>query len=172
MSQPASKGLSITETPQVFLNFQNFSVRAPVPHGTPKNYRRVHEVKVPTGKVKFFDAERGFGFIASDDGSQIFLHASALPEGAPAPKQGARVEFGVADGRKGPQALAVTFLDPLPSVARAHRKPADEMAVMVEDVIKLLDAVGNQLRNGRYPDKTSAAKTATVLRAIADSIEA
>jgi len=127
---------------------------------------------VPTGKVKFFDAERGFGFISTDDGDQVFLHASALPEGAPAPKQGARVEFGVADGRKGPQALAVKLLDPLPSVARAQRKPADEMAVMVEDVIKLLDAVGNQLRNGRYPDKNSATKTATVLRAIADSIEA
>ncbi|WP_435298474.1 cold-shock protein [Timonella sp. A28] len=127
---------------------------------------------MPTGKVKFFDAERGFGFIATDDGDQIFLHASALPEGSPAPKQGTRVEFGVADGRKGPQALSVRFIDPLPSVARAQRKPADEMAVVVEDVIKLLDAVGNQLRHGRYPDKQSAAKTASVLRAVADAIEA
>jgi len=135
-------------------------------------FQRVHEVNVPTGKVKFFDAERGFGFITTDEGDQIFLHASALPEGAPAPKPGARVEFGVADGRKGPQALSVTFTEPLPSVARAHRKPADEMAVVVEDVIKLLDSVGNQLRNGRYPDKGSATKTANVLRAIADAIEA
>lgn len=127
---------------------------------------------MPTGKVKFFDADKGFGFISTDDGDQIFLHASALPEGAPSPKQGARVEFGVADGRKGPQALSVKYLDPLPSVARAHRKPADEMAVVIEDVIKLLDGAGNQLRNGRYPDKNSGTKIATVLRAIADQLEA
>ncbi|WP_029068243.1 cold-shock protein [Jonesia quinghaiensis] len=127
---------------------------------------------MPTGKVKFFDAERGFGFIAGDDGNQVFLHSTALPADAPAPKQGARVEYGVADGRKGPQALSVRYLDPLPSVARAQRRPADEMAVVVEDVIKLLDSVGNQLRRGRYPDKAAASQTAHVLRAIADSLEA
>ncbi|ACV09685.1 cold-shock protein [Jonesia denitrificans] len=127
---------------------------------------------MPTGKVKFFDAERGFGFITGDDGHQVFLHTTALPTDAPAPKPGARVEYGVADGRKGPQALSVRYLDPPPSVVRATRKPADEMAVVVEDVIKLLDAVGNQLRRGRYPDKASATKTANVLRAIADSLEA
>ena len=127
---------------------------------------------MPTGKVKFFDAERGFGFIATDDGDQVFLHASALPQDAPAPKQGARVEFGVADGRKGPQALSVTYLDPAPAQARSFRKPAEDLAVMVEDVIGLLDSLGNQLRRGRYPDKATATKTAIVLRGIADSIEA
>ncbi|XBH23125.1 cold shock domain-containing protein [Jonesiaceae bacterium BS-20] len=127
---------------------------------------------MPTGKVKFFDAERGFGFITTDEGDQVFLHASALPQDAPAPKQGARVEFGVADGKKGPQALSVKYLDPLPSIARATRRPAEEVAVMVEDVIRLLDSLGNQLRRGRYPDKATASKTAIVLRGIADSIEA
>lgn len=131
-----------------------------------------HEVDVPTGNIKFYDAERGFGFIATDDGDQVFLHASALPQDAPAPKPGARVEFGVADGRKGPQALSVKYLDPIPSVARAQRKPAEELAVMVEDVIRLLDSLGNQLRRGRYPEKATASKTAIVLRGIADSIEA
>ncbi|PFG32212.1 cold-shock protein [Sanguibacter antarcticus] len=127
---------------------------------------------MPTGKVKFFDAERGFGFIASEDGEQVFLHASALPEGITAPKPGARVEFGVADGRKGPQALSVKMLDPVPSVAKAQRKPAEDMSIIIEDVIKLLDGVGNSLRRGRYPDKAAASKVATVLRAIADDIEA
>src|SRR5690606_40584228 len=87
--------------------------------------------------VKWFDAERGFGFIASEDGDEVFLHASALPAGVTAPRPGTRVEFGVAEGRRGPQALSVTVLDPLPSVAKAQHKTAEDMAVIIEDLIKL-----------------------------------
>ena len=127
---------------------------------------------MPTGKVKWFDIERGFGFIASDEGDEIFLHASALPAGVTAPKPGTKVEFGVADGRRGPQALSVKVLDPIPSVAKAARKPVDDMVVIVEDLIKVLDKVGNDLRRGRYPEKASGAKYAALLRAVADSFEA
>jgi len=127
---------------------------------------------VPTGKVKWFDTERGFGFIASDEGDEVFLHASALPAGVTAPKPGTRVDFGVADGRRGPQALSVKVLDPVPSVVKAHRKPVDDMAVIVEDLIKVLDNLGNGLRRGRYPEKGAATKIASLLRAVADDLEA
>lgn len=127
---------------------------------------------MPTGKVKWFDAERGFGFIASDEGDEVFLHASALPAGVASPKPGTKVDFGVADGRRGPQALSVKVLDPLPSVVKAQRKPADDMAVIVEDLIKVLDSVGNGLRRGRYPEKAKATQVATLLRAVADDLEA
>jgi CspA family cold shock protein len=127
---------------------------------------------VPTGKVKWFDADKGFGFLANDEGGEVFVHASALPAGTEALKQGARVEFGVAQGKRGLQALSVRVLDPLPSVAKVVRKPAEDMTVIVEDLIKLLDDVSNGLRRGRYPDRAHSRKVATVLRAVADDLEA
>ncbi len=127
---------------------------------------------MPTGKVKWFDAERGFGFLATDDGEEVFLHASALPPGTQTVKQGARLEFGVADGRKGKQALSVRVLEQPPSLAKLNRKPADDMAVIVEDLVKLLDGIGADLRRGRYPSGSHGKKVAAVLRKVADDLDA
>ena len=126
---------------------------------------------MPTGKVKWYDNDKGFGFLSRDDGGEVFVHSSALPAGVATLKPGARVEFGIVDGRRGEQALTLTMLDPLPSMAAASRKPADDLAVIVEDLIKLLDGVGNTLRRGRYPDKAAAGRTAAVLRAVASDLE-
>ena len=126
---------------------------------------------MPTGKVKFFDADKGFGFLSRDDGGDVFVHQSALPAGVTSLKPGSRVEFGVAEGKRGEQALSVRVLDPIPSVAKAQRKPAEDMAVIVEDLIKLLDGVGNGLRRGRYPSPGEGKKVAAVLRAVADDLE-
>lgn len=127
---------------------------------------------MPTGKVRFYDDEKGFGFISSDDGSDIFLHATALPAGTTGLKAGTRVEFGVADGKRGPQALSVRLLEAPVSLAKRSRKPADDMAVIIEDLVKLLDGIGGDLRRGRYPSAPHAKKVAAVLRKVADDFEA
>lgn len=126
---------------------------------------------MPTGKVRFYDADRGFGFITSDDGGDVFLHASALPDASDSPGPGTRVEFSVADGRRGPQALSVTILESAPSLRRTQRKPAADMVVIVEDLIKLLDRSSNRLRSGRYPEQDEATKIAAVMRAVADEFD-
>ena len=125
---------------------------------------------MPTGRVRFFDPERGFGFITGDDGSQGFLHSSALPAGGAHPRAGARVEYSVADGRKGPQALSVRVVAEAPSVAHAKRRKPRAMVPVVEDLIKLLDASSASLRRGKYPD--NADKIAKVLRAVAEDFDA
>ena len=127
---------------------------------------------MPTGKVKWYDAEKGFGFVADDDGQEVFLPSSALPSGTSSVRAGTRLEFGIAEGRRGAQALSVRILDRRPSSVKNHRKPADEMAVITEDLIKLLDGVSNTLRRGRYPDRAVGQKVATILRNVADNLDA
>ena len=131
---------------------------------------------MPTGKVRFYDADKGFGFISEDDGTDVFLHANALPEGVTSLKKGARVEFGIVEGRKGAQALQVRLLDPVASVSanrrERDRKPTEEMVVIIEDVVQLLDGVGNGLRKGHYPDKKLGSTVARALHGLADQLDA
>lgn len=128
---------------------------------------------MPRGKVKFYDAEKGFGFILDEeDGQSVYVHATNLPDGVTALRPGARVEFDMVDGRRGPQVLSLQMLEAAPSVSRARRQKPDEMAGMVEDLIRLLDDASNGLRQGRYPDRGHSQKIATVLRAVADNFEA
>jgi CspA family cold shock protein len=128
---------------------------------------------VPRGKVKFYDAEKGFGFVRDDEsGESVYVHASTLPEGTETLRPGTKVEFDIADGRRGPQVLSLRLMEAAPSVSRARRAKPDDMAGMVEDLIRLLDDAGNGLRKGRYPDAGHSRKIATVLRAVADNFEA
>jgi len=127
---------------------------------------------MPTGKVRFFDDEKGYGFIDSDEGSQVFLHASSLPAGVTTVKKNTRVEFSVADGRKGPQVLSLRIIDAPPSLAKLSRKPADDLAVIVNDTIAVLDKVNDGLRHGRHPEGALAKNVAVVLRKLADELEA
>ena len=126
---------------------------------------------MPTGKVKWYDSDKGFGFLTRDDGGEVFVHSSALQAGTPGLRPGQRVEFGIAEGRKGAQALQVRLLEPPPTVARSNRKDPDEMVIIVEDLIKLLDGISTVYRRGKHPDGRDAKKIATVLRAVADDLE-
>jgi CspA family cold shock protein len=126
---------------------------------------------VPTGKVKWYDVEKGFGFLSKDEGGDVFVRSSALPDDVPSLKPGTRVEFGVAQGRKGDQALQVRILDAPASVSKGLRKKPADMVNIVEDLYRLLENIEAGYRNGRHPDPKTAKPTAMLLRALADELE-
>ena len=126
---------------------------------------------MPTGKVKWYDVEKGFGFLSQDDGADVFVRASALPEGVATLKPGTRVEFGVAQGRKGEQALQVRVLDAPASVSKAMKKKPAEMVNIIEDLYRLLEGIERGYRAGRHPDTRAVKPTAMLLRALADELE-
>lgn len=127
---------------------------------------------MPTGRVKWYDAAKGYGFVTSDEGGDVFLPKSALPSGVTELKNGQKIEFGVIEGRKGTQALGVTLVAAPPTVTELRRRPPEELHGVVEDMIKLLEAkVLPDLRRGRYPDKRSAQKVSQVVHAVANELE-
>lgn len=63
------------------------------------------------GKVKWFNAEKGFGFIETEEGNDVFVHFSAIQStGFKSLEEGQSVEFDVVEGNRGPQAANVIKL--------------------------------------------------------------
>ncbi|CAM3340318.1 MULTISPECIES: cold-shock protein [Saccharibacillus] len=63
------------------------------------------------GKVKWFNAEKGYGFIETEEGGDVFVHFSAIQiEGFKTLEEGQAVEFDIVEGARGPQASNVTPL--------------------------------------------------------------
>ena len=60
---------------------------------------------MPKGTVKWFDEQKGYGFISQDDGDDLFVHHSEVASGAL--REGQTVEFEIGEGQKGPCAVNV-----------------------------------------------------------------
>jgi cold shock CspA family protein len=80
---------------------------------------------MPTGKVKWYDTEKGYGFLSRDDGGEVFVHSSALSPGTSTLRQSQRVEFDVSEGRRGAQALQVRVLEPPPATRQPTLPPGE-----------------------------------------------
>jgi CspA family cold shock protein len=79
------------------------------------------------GTVRFFDSQRNFGFIVVDDGSEVFVHGSAVTGGTGrTPKEGQRATFDVEDGPKGKRATNVVLSDEFREVPQSTRPRRDD----------------------------------------------
>ncbi len=129
---------------------------------------------MPTGKVRWYDPERGFGFVSNPGEEDVFVGQAVLPEGVEELTKGQRIEYEVFAGRRGPQASNITILDEGPRRARPqHKYTTEQLNSMVQDVVTMLDTrVQPGLEAGRRPDRKEGKQIAEILRTIARELEA
>lgn len=127
---------------------------------------------MPTGTVKWYDPERGYGFVSNPGDEDVYVGSQVLPEGVTELVKGQRLEYEFVAGRRGPQALTVTVLDEGPRRAK-HKFSTEQLQQMVQDTITLLDSrVLPGLQSGRRPDSKEGRQIAEILRTIAREIDA
>ena len=131
---------------------------------------------MPTGKVKWYDAEKGFGFLSREDGDDVYVRSSSLPAGShhAQGRHPGRVRDPLRDARA-TRPTRCEVLDAPPSVTQnrraAQRKKPEDMVGIVEDLIRLLEGVELGYRAGRHPDAKTAKPTAKLLRGLADELD-
>lgn len=127
---------------------------------------------VPIGKVKWYDADKGFGFVSNPGDEDVYVGKQVLPEGVEELVAGQRIEFDFAAGRRGPQALRVKVLE-APRRRPTHRHKPEELNSMISDLLTLLESqVQPGLAAGRYPDRKVGRQVAEILRAVAKELDA
>ncbi len=127
---------------------------------------------MPSGRVRWFDANKGYGFIQNEQGADVFLPAAALPEGVKTLRKGAKVEYSVVEGRRGPQAMGLTLVASAPSLVKAlDRSRMIWPPIVGGSSSSCWIAPGNQLRRHHYPSPAESKKLATLMRAVADNFD-
>lgn len=126
---------------------------------------------VPIGKVRWYDASKGYGFVSNPGGEDVYVAKNVLPDGVEELVAGQRLEFDFAAGRRGPQALRVKILD-TPRRRNINRRKPEELGSMLSDVITVIETqIQPALNAGRYPDRKEGRQVAEILRAVAKELD-
>ncbi|WP_276652585.1 cold-shock protein [Corynebacterium vitaeruminis] len=128
---------------------------------------------MPIGKVKWFDAERGFGFVSNPGDEDCYVGKQVLPKGVTELHPGQRIEFDFAAGRRGPQALRVRLLEGPKPRKPIHKYKPEELHSMISDLATLLETkVQPGLLSGHYPERKEGHQIAEILRVVANELDA
>lgn len=128
---------------------------------------------MPIGKVKWYDTERGFGFVSNPGHEDVFVGRAVLPAGVEELHQGQRIEFDVAEGRRGPQALRVVVLDEAPRRRPVHKYSPEQLSSMISDLVTMLETtVQPDLQKGRRVERKTGRQVAEILRVVAKELDA
>ncbi|WP_436499468.1 cold-shock protein [Actinokineospora sp. HUAS TT18] len=126
-----------------------------------------------TGRVKWFDSGKGFGFLQAEDGQEVFVHTTALQPGSQALRAADQVEFELAASERGEIASNVRVTESAPPTDNGSYRPArprTELAVVVDDAIHHLQAVATALQQRGSLGPTAAFNTARSLRRLANRL--
>ena len=130
---------------------------------------------MPIGRVKWFDPDKGFGFVTNPGDDDVFVGTQVLPDGVEELHQGQTIEYEFAAGRKGPQVLRITDIQETgrPRRRPSHKYKPDQLQSMIQDLMTLLEGhVQPSLQAGRYPGRKESRQVAEVLRAVARELDA
>ena len=129
---------------------------------------------MPIGRVKWFDPDKGFGFVTNPGHDDDFVGTQVLPDGVEELHQGQKIEYEFAAGRKGPQVLRITDIQETgrPRRRPSHKYKPDQLQSMIQDLMTLLEGhVQPSLQAGRYPGRKESRQVAEVLRAVARELD-
>lgn len=123
---------------------------------------------MPVGKVKWYDPEKGFGFVTNPGSEDVFIGKTALPEGVDHLFPGQRIDYEFVAGRKGPQVFRMKLID-----KPVHKYTPEELVKLIADMVTILETkVSTDLQAGRWPDHQTGRKLAEVMRVVAKELEA
>ncbi|MBM0256063.1 cold-shock protein [Micromonospora sp. 4G55] len=123
-----------------------------------------------TATVKWYDKTKGYGFLTVDDGSELFVHSSALPTDVRILNAGDVVECEAQVGNKGPQASVARVVMPAPLEAEGIMRPKADLVSAVDEVTNSLQAISAVLRSGGQPGRAECYNVARALRVLANRL--
>ncbi|ARB43551.1 Cold-shock protein [Corynebacterium pseudotuberculosis] len=129
---------------------------------------------MPIGRVRWYDPEKGYGFVSNPGDEDCYVGKNVLPAGAYKLEKGQRIEFDFAAVGKKPQALRIKILE-TPKTRRPqhrHKHSPEELHGMVSDLVTILELkVQPSLRSGRFPERKDGRQIAGILRAVAKELD-